>query len=241
MKEFQPRLSAEGIHLGGNVSHLTGDDGLAIIDPSIQEQKRIEDLRTTVAEVRALNIDNFDELRPYFRFLTHPSNREHFANPPASLEQLKEKLMRRGEHPLIGVNMMGEVVGGATISDAEEGQHDHWITKVTVDPKLQNKGIGEQMMILIIDWAFSNPDVYGRERKKLDISMIRDVRGWERMEHLVEKLGFQFRMRLPEQVDVVTRAGGVQTKATHRWEMMRAYWQDKRNLFLNSLQRNNFI
>lgn len=221
-------------------------------DPGISDREQ-EARRITVARVRPLNLSilrrnreayltdeslsprertlraaehdrTLADLSTYFRFLSHTDNRRHFDNPPQSIEDLRQRWDTRVHYPF-AVNRLGQVVGGLTIVDAEIAQHDHWITKVVIDPKLQRRqGVGTQVMYHGIEWAFSNRTSDGVQRSKLDTSVIMFIPGWERMFHLIEKLGFEFRMMLPRQVTVQRSRGPSEEKPTMRWELQQWKW-----------------
>lgn len=180
-------------------------------DSELSEEERVQKAEQHEGTLNALTA--------YYWLLVHPANRRHFDNPPKTSEDLRRRWDRPGYYPLVARNMLGEVVGGLTIADAEKDQHDHWITKVAVDPKLKGQGVGKQIMYYGIEWAFSHPTYDGRERRKLDTSIIEDIPGWKRMQRLVEGLAFDYRMRLPEQVTI-----GGKVYATQRWELLRWKW-----------------
>lgn len=184
-------------------------------------------LRFTLAGVREINLASEQseaDLETCARFLNQPSNRDHFASPPTTSEGMRALCSSPGVHPLIAENKLGEIVGGMIIRDAEPMQHDHWLEKAVVDTQLQGRGLGRQMLKKGIEWAFTTLTIDGRRRMKLDTSIIMFVKGWERMYHLVESLGFEFRMILPDQVDVPMRRG-IETKHTTRWELRRSNWE----------------
>lgn len=176
----------------------------------------LRDRRSLIAEVEGDSTkslqDRFDivsrydqalvDLTAYTRFLSHSSNRLHFDNPPRNPRDMLHRWNMPGRYPLVAVNKLGEPIGGITIADAEVDQNDHWITKVVVDPKLQNRKIGFQILFHGVEWAFTHLDMRGEPRKKLDTSVIMMVKGWERMYTLLRKLGFDPRMLLPDQVKV---------------------------------------
>ena len=183
-----------------------------------------EDSLFALAPLQEMNLDNPLETEAFVRFLNHPTNSEHFTNPPSTVEELRN-MCGFGVHPLVARNMQGDIVGGVVIFDAPRIEHDHTLRLVVIDPQMQNRGLGRQMLIQVIDWAFREPASDGRMRMKLDVNIIEDVRGWERMRHLLADLNFEFRMRLPQQVDVYSpEAGGMVARPTERWELMRDRW-----------------
>lgn len=210
---------------------------------SADEHDQREQVRNDVVRVRKIDVNDREEIGTYFRFLTHETNRVHFAKPPERRRELQRLCSHKGMHALVAENALGEIVGGMMIRDAEWPQHDHFIEKVVIDPDKQGKGIGTQMMILGIDWGFENITHDGRKRLKLDLSIIEGVEGWERMRDIVEKLGFEFRSRLPLQVDVVVKEeGGIEEirvpMPTIRWEVVQDMWQMRRPRLEKYLKRN---
>lgn len=247
-----------GVFRLSSAGPITGGDIQSPSDPGLPDREQ-ELLRVTVARVRPINLGVLEQSRDklvhdenlsvrervrkvahydrtitdlatYIRFLSYPVNRLHFDNPPRSLDEAKQSWDRRGNYPLVAVNLLGEVVGGLTISDAEKSQHDHWIKKVVVDPVLQDKKIGTQVMYYGIDWAFSHRTHDGRERTKLNTAYIVHVPGWERMEFLLEDtLGFEFRSRLPRQVTVRMGNGKTRKLPSMRWEMEKSKWDSHKD------------
>lgn len=209
------RVTVAGIHLL-DLSILRKSRAKWFADPNLSEEARI----TVVEQYDSA----WRDLRAYYDLLTQEDNRIHFDNPPTSPEKLRQKWDKRGYYPLVAENMLGEVVGGSTIADAEIAQHDHWLTKVVVDQALQNRKVGSQMMYSIIEWGFSNPTFDGRERSKLDASIIALLPGWESMYRLLKKLGFETVSWLHDQVTVVGKDGEVRVYPTQRWEIHKWKW-----------------
>jgi len=192
-----------------------------------------EIIRSTVTEVREMNWENPQEVETYLQFLTDPVNCQHFTGLPATVEDFQIACAKPGVHPLVAENMRGEIVGGMIIRDAEPQQNDHFIERVVVDSGFQDRGVGRQMLARGIDWAFANPAWDGRERIKLDIAVIMNVAGWERMQHLVESLGFGNFWTLIEQVDFTEEGQIVERKKVIRSELLRSRW--------NELRQTNFM
>lgn len=181
--------------------------------------------RYTVVRLRPLDRENESDLKAYFELLTHPKNREHFASPPKDYLNLRDKLNWDDTKVYLAENSQGEIVGGGGINDAEEGQHDHWLVKAAVDPDLQERGIGKQMLALLIEEAFTTKTSYDTDRTKLDASVIRDVEGWWRMPRLLQSLGFRPLHIMLNEVDIyVQELGKTVRKPTERWEIMKEDW-----------------
>lgn len=179
--------------------------------------------RYGIASLRELDLDSEQDMTVYFKLLTHPLNREHFSSPPTDPDNLKYKLTRDGTRAYLAENMLGETVGAGGINDAAAGEHDHFLVKVVVDPQFQGKGLGKQLVVNLIEKAFSTKTGDGRDRTKLDAAIIREVPGWDRMPHLLATLGFHPVSILVDQVDVVV-AGRTIRKPTERWEITRGDW-----------------
>ena len=194
--------------------------------------------RFTLVPLRELDLENEGDMDDYFQLLTHTNNIEHFGNPPLDAKDLKRKLLRDRTHAYIAENKLGEIVGAGGINDAAEGEHDHFLVKVVVDPNLQTKPddpsthgrhVGKQLIVQLIDKAFSTKASDGRTRFKVDAAIIEGVPGWERMPYILESLGFHFRSRLPGQVDVYDpRLQRTIRRPTFRWEIEREEWMRSR-------------
>ena len=184
-----------------------------------------EDSLFALASIQEMNLDDPAETGAFVSFLNNVANREHFTNPPSTIEELRSMFNIAGVHPLVARNIRGDIVGGAAIFDAPRTEHDHVLRFIVIDPRMQNRGLGRQMLTQVIDWAFREPASDGRMRMKLDVNVIEGVSGWERMTNLLESLHFTHMMRLPQEVDVFSVELGVMvTRATHRWELMRNNW-----------------
>lgn len=179
----------------------------------------------SVISLREFDPQNEGDLNAYFRFLSHPLNIGHFSNPPKDPEDLKQKLERDKTHAYLAENINGELIGAGGINDASEGEHDHFLVKVVVDPELQGKGVGRILVIQLIEKAFFTKTSDGRERTKLNAAVIRNVPGWDRMPNILEGLGFQPKQILLRQVDVLDQEKEeVVRKPTERWEIMKEDW-----------------
>lgn len=190
-----------------------------------------EQERYRIASLRELDLESETDLDAYFKFLTHDDNIEHFGNPPVDVNDLKRKLLRDNTHAYIAEDQEGTIVGAGGINDAAEGEHDHFLVKIVVDPQLQSKGVGQgkdvgrQLAIQLTEKAFYTKASDGRTRFKLDAAIIEGVAGWERMPHILENLGFHFRSRLPGQADVYDPTlQRVVRRPTVRWEIEREEW-----------------
>lgn len=184
--------------------------------------------------VREMNMNNEDEMQRYINFLNTPENRIHFSNPPANIKELRALERRDNTHILAGLNQTGEIIGGLVLEDARAPQNDHMLSLVVVDPSNQNQGLGTDMMREAIDWAAIQLTFDGRMRHKLDLAIILGVKGWEKMESIASKLGFEGRHRLPEQIDIEVRKPdgslAIERKATRRYELMLERWRYIRGL-----------
>lgn len=193
----------------------------------------------SLAPLRELDLENESNLTAYFQMLTHPANIEHFSGPPEDPADLKLKLVRDRTHAYLAENKLGEVVGTEGIDDAAEGQHDHFLVKVVVNPDYKGKGIGRQLVIALTDIAFSTPAVTitatgerkERERIKLDAAIIRYVEGWDIMPRLLSGLGYRFVHMLPNQVTIKELSTGREVlKPTERYEISREDWLIRKDL-----------
>ena len=214
--EFSQGSGLERVHSNGDALPVVGEGA------SSPEQEHYR-----IASLRELNLGSEQDLSDYFRLLTHPDNIEHFSNPPTDTENLKQKLVHDSTHAYLAENMLGEVVGGGGINDAPEGEHDHWLVKIVVDPKSQSRGLGKQLVAQLVEKAFSAKTPDGRDRTKIDAAVIRNVRGWERMPRILEQLGFRPLHILLQQVDVQEQ-GAIVKKPTERWELTKDDWVRKR-------------
>jgi len=195
-------------------------------------QQRVENFnnneaqeRYTLAPFRELDLENESDLTAYFQLLTHPSNVEHVVSPPEDPADLKRKLLRDTTLTYIAENILGEIVGGGGINDAEEGQHDHHLVRVVVHPDYKGTDIEKNLFRVLTDKAFTASARDERERLKLDVVIIRDVDGWQGMPNMLEQLGFRPLHIMLEQVDVFDqRKGQIVRKPTERWEIRREEW-----------------
>ena len=178
-----------------------------------------------IVSLRELKVDSEQDLEDYYRLLAHPANREHFSNPPTDPNNLKEKLTRDNTHAYLAEDTLGKVVGAGGINDAQPGEHDHWLVKAAVDPELQGKGLGKQLLVRLIEEAFTTKTSYDTDRAKLVASIIRNVKGWERMPGLLEQLGFRPLHIMLNEVDVyVQEEKKTVKKPTERWELSKDDW-----------------
>jgi GNAT superfamily N-acetyltransferase len=178
-----------------------------------------------IVSLRELDLGSEQDLTSYCRLLTHPDNREHFSNPPTDSNNLKEKLTRDSTHAYLAENMLGKVVGAGGLNDAQPGEHDHWLVKAAVDPELQGRGLGKQLLVRLIEEAFTTKTSYSTDRAKLVASIIRNVKGWERMPDLLEQLGLRPLHIMLNEVDVYVQEEGRTVKQpTERWEISKNDW-----------------
>lgn len=179
--------------------------------------------RNKLVSLREIDLENLQDLQWYFELLAHPDNRDHFASPPTSALNLKGKLVRDNTHAYLAENAFGEIIGAGGINDAAEGEHDHFLVKVVMKPELQGQGKGRQLIVNLIEKAFSTKTSDGRDREKLDAAIIREIPGWDRMPHILSRLGFNPVSILQNQVDVVVEGRTIR-KDVERWEIKREDW-----------------
>lgn len=178
--------------------------------------------------LRRADLQSDEDMKIFYGLLTAPSNRYHLASPPRDTKDLREKLEKDGTEVYFARDQEGRVIGAGGINDAEEGQHDHWLVKVVIDPKHQNRGLGTVVASQLIEKAFTTKDRYGRDRRKISAAVIKGVPGWERMVSVLGKLGFRLVGDLETQVDVPVRSGTVFTMPTQRFELTRSAWEFQR-------------
>lgn len=178
--------------------------------------------------LRKADLQSDEDMRIFYGLLTAPSNRYHLASPPKDTNDLREKLEKDGTAVYFALNQEGRIVGAGGINDAEEGQHDHWLVKVVIEPKCQNRGLGTVVASQLIEKAFTTKDRYGRDRKKISAAVIKGVPGWERMVKVLGKLDFRLVGDLETQVDVSVRSHTVFTMPTQRFELTRSAWEFQR-------------
>lgn len=219
-------------------SQFSGDainNGNGIEDQLLEEIIPGEERIYRIVSLRELNLESERDMDAYFALLSHKDNVEHFGNPPVDAPDLKRKLERDNTHAYVAEDQSGNIVGVGGINDAAEGEHDHFLVKIVVDPQFQSKGVGQgedigkQLVVLLTEKAFFTRASDGRQRFKLDAAIIEGVPGWERMPHILESLGFNFRSKLPRQVDVYdSTEERVVRKSTQRWEIERDEWMRTR-------------
>lgn len=178
--------------------------------------------------LRRADLQSEEDMRIFYGLLTAPSNKFHLASPPKDTEDLRKKLEKDGTEVYLAQDQQGRVIGAGGINDAEEGQHDHWLVKVVIDPRCQNKGLGTVVTSQLIEKAFTTKDRYGRDRRKISAAVIKGVPGWERMVIVLAKLGFRLVGDLETQVDVPVRFHTVFTMPTQRFELTRSAWEFQR-------------
>lgn len=166
---------------------------------------------------------SMQDITAFHKMLTDPENVRHFANPPLNPADLRRKLLHDGTHTYVEENRQGVIVSAGGINDAEPGQHDHFLVKVVAHPEYQGKKIGTKTVIKLTDTGFGTKTRDGRIRDKLDLAIIVGPDGWNRMEGIADHLGYQFRSRLPRQVDV-----GENRYPTVRYEIQREEWDLRR-------------
>lgn len=231
MRQENVRQGIEPYQSGQTGFPIAGGEDLG----THQREGDFDLLRHSVLEVRKIQSVDDGSVQRYVDFLNHPRNRSHFATPPVTVEEFRTLAQNDLYHPLVGINGLGEVIGGAVIHDARHPLHDHFVELFVVDPDLQGHHVGTSMMKKVIDWASTTQtgEKCARWRRKLDLAIIKDVPGWERMRQLVQGLGFQRVSTLQEQVSVIVERGGMTVfsyKPTQRYEMNLARWRTIRDL-----------
>lgn len=212
------------------------------IPVSITGGEIAEGITQSPVKLREMDFRNNGEMQLYVSFLNDPRNRSHFANTPENIAKLKKWAGEPGNHFLVVTRMEKDndgkeksvVVGGLELQDASPNQQDHFISLFVVDPNKQAEGIGQQMMIQVIDWAALTKTEDDRWRNKLDLAIVMGVPNWKRMERLVQRLGL-FRMvsNLRNQVDVPIKRGDEwvrELRAVRRYELDLETWRTLRGL-----------
>lgn len=215
-------------------------------DPSISyelskpsDNPELERQRGVVRNVQEMDTKNPEALdvlsHLYLRLLKQRANRHHFTNIPNRVEDLKRDLAREGNHGLTVFNVLGEIVGFATISDAERDQNDSWLNKMVIVNNLQNKNreeksrhVGRQMLDKIVSWAFITPTVDSRKRESLHAAIIIKVPNSQRMDDLLTHYGFKFKMRLENQARVFLKGKSV-LKPVERFAIDRTEWETQQH------------
>lgn len=220
-KEAEPQEVDRDMGIPIEIEHsLSLSNGGVISTESVDPEERY-----SVVRLRELNRENGEDVEAFYKLLTHPANIEHFSNPPTDPNNLKQKFIRDNTHAYLAENIRGEVIGAGGINDAEQGEHDHWLVKVAVEPSLQGKGVGKQLVAHLIEKAFTTKSSYGTDRTKLDASVIRNVEGWWRMPRVLEDLGFRPLHIMLDEVNVYVReTGKTVRKPTERWEIRKSDW-----------------
>ncbi|HLC32185.1 MAG TPA: GNAT family N-acetyltransferase [Candidatus Nanoarchaeia archaeon] len=187
-----------------------------IVDPSEQY---------TLVPLRELDLENESDLTAYFQMLTHPSNIEHVVSPPEDPADLKRKLLRDRTFNYIAENMVGEIVGAGGIKDASQGEHDHFLVNVVVNPDYKGTEIEKNLFGALTDKAFATSARDERERFKLDVLITRDVQDWHRAPPILEELGYTPLGIYLKEVDVFNqRLGRIVVKPRERWEIQKSKW-----------------
>lgn len=198
----------------------------------------IERLRKTVTGVREIKARSNKRIRRafaqiYLEQLQQPSNRSHFTDIPERVRVMEDRLKQKNVHGLAVYNALDEVVGFAIVRDPETDQNDSWLEKMVVVENLQNNDkddkeaahVGTQALDKIAGWVFSTPTHDGRNRNNLHAAVVMFVNDYERMDHLLDKYGFEPRMRLQKQAIVTLRDGSREERDVQRWELSRRTWE----------------
>lgn len=200
-----------------------------------------EMLRRQVAGVYEVDTSNPEELtsfsREYLKLLNDEANRYHFTAIPESTEDMMATLDQPSNHGLAIYNVLGEVVGFATIEDAQRDQGDNWANKVVVVNNLQNKrrgedrpkGIGTAAIEKVSDWAFTNLAYDGRQRQSLYAAIVSFVPNEERMYKALRKAGFESSGGgKDDQATVTMPSGKREVKPTRVLGLKRENWQNRK-------------
>ena len=150
--------------------------------------------------IKEMDLRDRKQVQTYINYLLDWRNRRHFADPPETVEALREKAKSSGNHFLVATRIekdnegreVESVVGGALIQGHGKNEEDGFISLVVTDPEKQGKGIGKQMMEGVVDWAYGNKAEDLEFRDKIDLAIIMGVEGWQRMEKLTRSLGFEW-------------------------------------------------
>lgn len=208
-------------------------DSLILSRPS--EDPRTEELRGIVTRVEEVNPENEEALsefaRKYLRLLKNRANRHHFTGIPRSPEELEAELEKRGVHGLAIFNGFNEIVGFATIVDADVDQNDNWLNKFVVVNNLQNKKqggkpkhVGRQALNKVAEWTFTTPTYDRRQRESLHAAVVMKVPNSERMDDLLTHYGFEPKMRLENQARVFLYGRSL-LKPVTRFALERRKWE----------------
>ncbi|MCL4354416.1 hypothetical protein M1349_03005 [Patescibacteria group bacterium] len=106
------------------------------------------------------------------------------------LDEFCANLQNENNHPFVGRNIFGEILGFATIQDKENARNVDKITNLVVINEMQDKKnrskTGRSFLVHILEHAFSNPDYMGRTRTELGAEVVKHVYGWEKADYLFE-------------------------------------------------------
>lgn len=190
---------------------------------SQKDNSRLQPLR----EIDFTKEVDLTSLGEYISFLNDPRNIAHFANPPKTVEEFINRI-EPNEHVILAKLNLKEsqdkVVGGAVITEASRGQYDDFLRLLVIDPDIQRMGIGKEFLVKLVDYW-----LYTKQRPKLDLSIVRDIDGWENVRKLVAELEFDHISVLRGQVDVfIPGKNEMETHATERWETRRDIWRRAR-------------
>lgn len=199
-----------------------------------------------VEELDRLKKEEFESyLSLYHRLLRKETNRHHFVGVSVDLKRFIEDLSKPEYHVLVGKNKLNEVIGYCVVHDAASGQNDHWIEKLVVLNRLQNKykkdleeeerkkpHTGTQFLDKILNWAFSTSAHDRRERININAAVVMFVSGYQRADQLLEHSGFIPFMRLRKQAEVQLPNGQLVVRDVQRFALSREEWEAQKHFRL---------
>ncbi|MCR4264489.1 MAG: GNAT family N-acetyltransferase [Candidatus Roizmanbacteria bacterium] len=155
-----------------------------------------------IVPVVELNGSSHIEAVRICEILNSTDNRPHFANPYTVPEGvLATSETNNGTHVLVSRNESGLVVATATIHDTTYPQNDHFLSLFAVDQDYQGKGYGRKMMREALQFAFTTPNLEGRDREAIHAATVMGVDGWFRMYQLLRTSSFIPGAIWPEQME----------------------------------------
>lgn len=197
--------------------------GIKILKPKytpLPERSELDPyLRGEVHRIDPINMES-EEPSQYLTLLK--INSSHFAGiyldrgeeiAPLNLDRFRTYLRHSHRFPLVARNQYGEILGYATIGDREhqEHQHNHFIERLVVINEMQGEKnpakTGRSFLRFVTNYAFDNPDYFGKSRNKLAADVVMFVPGWEKVSYLfLMDLGFTVKHVSPDQIDVFIHA-----------------------------------
>ena len=117
-------------------------------------------------------------------------NREHFANPYQSVEEVQQTIENPNMH-ILALKDNGRIIGTTTIADTTYPQHDHFILLFAINENLQGRGLGKEMIKQTLEWSYATKSGDNRERLSMHAATAMLVPGWERMYNLLRRADFE--------------------------------------------------